>query len=52
MGDEMPKTNARKNIHNGKQAKMPAKNQALKETMQGPLKDHAQTCSGEVKITG
>jgi hypothetical protein len=35
MGDEMPKTNARKNIHNRKQTKMRARNRALKETLQG-----------------
>lgn len=31
----MPKTNARKNIHNRKQAKMRARNRALKQTLQG-----------------
>jgi hypothetical protein len=34
----MPKTNARKNIHNRKQAKMRARNRALRETMQGRVK--------------
>lgn len=34
----MPKTNARKNIHNRKQAKMRARNRVLKETLQGSLK--------------
>jgi hypothetical protein len=38
MGGEMPKTNARKNIHNRKQAKMRARNRALKETLQGGVK--------------
>jgi hypothetical protein len=38
MGEEMPKTNARKNIHRKKQAKMRMRNWALKETVQGPRK--------------
>jgi hypothetical protein len=38
VGDEMPKNNARKNIHKKKQAKLRMRNWALKETVQGPRK--------------
>jgi hypothetical protein len=38
----MPKTNARKNIHNRKQAKMRVRNRALRQTVQGSPKTTLQ----------